>query len=131
LATLGPIANTTIATAAHAHVAGPQGVQGFVSIPSQGTTDTTLPQRIVTWGEFEQARADMRALVPPRTDQRGFEDDGAQDVPLALRKLLDAFWERKVDEVHRAITRDTQHHTSDEINYQVSDSGCVGAERKV
>ena len=42
LATLGPIANTTIAAAAHAHVAGPQGVEGFVSIPSQGTTDTTL-----------------------------------------------------------------------------------------
>ena len=55
----------------------------------------------------------MRALVPPRTDQRGFEDDGAQDVPPALRKLLDAFRERKVDEVHRAITRDTRHHTGD------------------
>ena len=107
LATLGPIANTTIAAAAHAHVAGPQGVEGFVSIPSQGTTDTTLSQRIVTREEFERARAGMRVLVPPRTDQRGFADDGAQDVPPALRKLFDAFRERKVDEVHRAITRDT------------------------
>jgi hypothetical protein len=39
----------------------------------------------------------MRALVPPRTDQRGFEDGGAQDVPPALRKLLDAFWERNAE----------------------------------
>ena len=54
LATLGPIANTTIAAAAHAHVAGPQGVEGFVSIPSQGTTDTTLPQRIVTRGSLSR-----------------------------------------------------------------------------
>eukprot|EP01046_Picozoa_sp_COSAG06_P082270 COSAG06_NODE_29318_length_558_cov_7.583878_1_plen_68_part_10 len=29
------------------------------------------------------------------------------------RKLLDAFRERKVDEVHQAITRDTRHRTGD------------------
>ena len=41
------------------------------------------------------------------------QDDGAQDVPPALRKLLDAFRERKVEEVHQAIARDTRHRTGD------------------
>ena len=48
-----------------------------------------------------------------RADQRGFEDDGAQDVSPAMRKFLDAFRERKVEEVHQAITRDTRHRTGD------------------